>query len=201
VTIEAKELLALFKDHYPFTLESLFVQNSTGIWVVAEKGGDGVPVIDLGLGWQIPASVRAEVSCDQWPFTVTVSIHNSLAGSIVTEITVSAASGGSLSTTDLRIVAVDRVVYFAQVTVCAVFSFENDQSTADLAHLSGDAPSDHRMQRAAMAYRTATVMRRNATLDVASELGVSRATAGRVIRQCREAGLLGPALPKRAGEG
>lgn len=58
-----------------------------------------------------------------------------------------------------------------------------------------------RVEKAAELYRAAFERRsRSPTVDVARKLNVGRSTAARAIASARQQGLLGPALPNRAGE-
>ena len=94
----------------------------------------------------------------------------------------------SVSSVDLRRVAVDHVVYAVQLACVRLC----ESSVDPLIYAEPSTLSvDQRLERAAVVYRLALVLRRNATEDVAADLGVSRATAGRLVRECRDRGLLG----------
>ena len=159
--------------------------------------GEEIPVHDLALGVLVPLGVEVRVSRSDSPFSVTMKLFNELDGVVVQRLQVEAeTAGASLTSTDLRAIAVDRIVYKTQVWAfqSARLKYKWHRTmTADPHSLS---PSE-RLQRAATTYRLATIMRRNATEDVAAYLQVSRATAGRLIRRCREAGLLPPAKKER----
>ena len=156
------------------------------------------PTVDLGLGVGMPEMVRATVTAEGWNFDVEVTIRNMLAGPEVIALSAKAYEGHSISTADLRLIAIDRVVLDVQQASLGRTSpgldpiFRTPPTSLD---------KNERLMRAAVAYRLAVLMRMNATEKVARELDVSRATAGRLVRQARDAGLLGPAVGTKSGEG
>ena len=149
------------------------------------------PVHLLGLGVTMPMALKTTVTRSDWSFSVTMTLANAPDGAVVKRLDIEAAGAGvSLTSADLRTIAVDRIVrYVQQEQVEAAGRHKWDRTvTADPASLS---PSE-RLERVAMAYRLATIMRENATEAVAADLRVSRATAGRLVRRCRDEGLLPP---------
>jgi hypothetical protein len=146
----------------------------------------------------MPEMVRATVTAEGWNFDVEVTIRNMLAGPEVIALSAKAYEGHSISTADLRLIAIDRVVLDVQQASLGRTSpgldpiFRTPPTSLD---------KNERLMRAAVAYRLAVLMRMNATEKVARELDVSRATAGRLVRQARDAGLLGPAVGTKSGEG
>jgi hypothetical protein len=61
--------------------------------------------------------------------------------------------------------------------------------------------SDDTLREVADIYRKAHAERAAPTEAVATEMSISRTSAGRWVRRARERGYLGAALPRRAGEG
>lgn len=162
--------------------------------VAAEPGAH---VLDLGLGRYMPVAVTAGVTAPEWAFTVGITLFNRMDGAQVLDVRLMTNDTHSVSTADLRTVPVEAVVRAVQSTIIKrLADVESGVMIANAADLS----DDQRLQRAAVTYRTAVLLRGNATEDVAADLGVSRATAGRMIKRCREVGLLGPAKVTTAGE-
>jgi hypothetical protein len=155
------------------------------------------PTLDLGLGEGMPEMVRASVTGEDWNFDVEVTIRNTLAGPEIIAVSTKASEGHSISTTDLRLIAVDKIVFNVQLAALGRTSPGLDPI---LRAPATSLDKTDRLRRTAVAYRLAVLLRMNATEGVASALDVSRATAGRLVRQARDAGLLGPAIGTKSGE-
>jgi hypothetical protein len=68
------------------------------------------------------------------------------------------------------------------------------------AALRAQGPTEESLRVAARVYRMAHLVRDNPTGAVASAIGLPHSTAARWVQQARQAGFLGPAEPRRAGE-
>jgi hypothetical protein len=158
---------------------------------------ENYPTIDLGLGEGMPEMVRGTITAEGWNFDVEVTIRNTLAGPEVIAVSTKAAEGHSISTADLRLIAIDKIVFTVQAAALNRTSPGLDPIRLEPAT---SLTKTDRLKRAANVYRLAMVMRMNATETVARSLDVSRATAGRLVRQARDAGLLGPAIGTKSGE-
>ena len=125
-----------------------------------------------------PACVRLTlVSSDEQPLTAT-RIRIPL-GELVEEATVLAASHGEAR-------------YDPQEFLSSL--------TAAMTPAPGKLLPRERLEEAADVYRYALRLGQPPTNAVAEALNVSRSTAGRYVVRARRAGLLGPAVPGRAGE-
>lgn len=162
-----------------------------GKWVDVIDGElpRGVELVDVGMGLRIAEMVRGKVSVEAWPFVVVVTIENSGDRADVRSVEVESAAGSSVTSVQLRAVPVDFAVFLIQIVamgVCSPGVLAALRPVEELTH-------DEYLERVAGLYRYAVVIREDAAELVAETLGVSIATAGRLIRVCRERDLLGPA--------
>lgn len=146
--------------------------------------------VDLGSGVEVASTVRCDARRDGWGFVARVQLRNLQTGCLVERLELVADSSG-IEPEDLRRVPLDELEAVVQD---AAFPAENWKRFTRARH-------DDRVAAAATVYRLARILGNPPTRSVGESLGVSKATAGRLVRDARERGLLGPALGTVAGEG
>lgn len=151
--------------------------------------------LDLGCGVVIAASIRCDARREGWCFVARLRLRNLLTGSLVERLELIADDGHSVEPEDLRRVPLDELESVVQDA-----AFQGDGLRFDRAILVRNARGDDRPAAAATYYRLARIMGHPPTASVAENLSVSLATAGRLIRQARDRGLLGEAIGTVAGE-
>jgi len=165
--------------------------------------------VELAEGVRVPKRfstiVRPE-RADTLPYNVELMVGVENGRFVVDSLTARRRDGGPPVTSDgLRDVPVASLLrQAAQQMLVGLEDVDDDSSGAlvdDVQGLLNDAQSETRLRAIARSYRVAALLGDPPTQAVADAFGVARSTAGRWIAQAREMGVLGPALPRRAGEG
>jgi len=155
--------------------------------------------INLGLGVRAPKRCTVRATDEDWPFEVELVMVTEAFRTVVERVELRRRKGADEGVTPdgLRAVPLGEIVRRALATASgSFFSTPDPVMSADPAELD----EEQRIARAAVVYRLATLAGDAATQAVAEDLGVSRATGGRLIARARERGLLGAAIGTRAGE-
>lgn len=154
--------------------------------------------VHLDLGVRVATSLRIDADDDSWPFTVRATASAEGARLVVDSITFRRKEGvpDGINADGLRAVPIGDLLRRALARSVKFASSPDPTMSADPTELDEQA----RLRRAAVVYRLASLEGAKATQAVGQDLGVSRATAGRIIARARELGLLGAAIGPRSGE-
>jgi hypothetical protein len=155
--------------------------------------------INIGLGVRVAERCTIRATDDAWPFEVELETLVEGSRTVVQRVELRRLRGADEGVTPdgLRAVPLGEIVRRALTKTVRFASTPHTTMSADPAGLE----ESERLERAAVIYRLAALGGDPATQAVAQDLGVSRATAGRIVARAREQGLLGPAVGTRAGEG
>jgi hypothetical protein len=152
----------------------------------------------LGLGVRVATKYAIDVDHDDWPFAAKVAAHVESGRLIATVVTFRARDGerAGVNADGLRSLPIGEVLRRALAAGTRFASTPDPIMSADPSELG----QEERLRRAAVVYRLAALEGEKATNAVATDLGVSRATAGRLVARARDDGFLGAAIGPLAGE-
>jgi hypothetical protein len=189
----------------PFALEALGSARrvDTGDMVVIWDETGYVAEIHAGGGWQMPRSYQALVNRPGLPLCQ-LAIEATSTGPVCRHLTL---VGAPLTAAGIR-VPLRELVTEATSLVGARDDSSHPEPEPFMRALGeevarpepGKRLSDEWLKRVAAVYRDALSRGLPATDTVAEAFPISRSTAGRWVVEARRRGLLGPAVPGRAGE-
>lgn len=171
--------------------------------VTVLKPREPVARLHLGDGMSLPERFEAHVSSiDNVPYAFKLGIAIESGRAVVDSMEVLRTRDGPPVTNEaLRRLPIGEVTRAAVVAALSKYSSRTPiplagKGNARLSLLEGDA----RLEKVALIYRWATLLGHPPKETVAKDFEVSTATAGRLVRQARDAGFLGEAIGTKAGE-
>ncbi len=181
--------------------------------------------VDVDRGWvrlrdgvMLPRAFEATIEQVGEPLRATLGVEiDETGGATCRRLTLEPVDGSAVTTTATRNVRVSELLRTAcnaahyryvlgpdgspeprMMSLADVERFRRDFRGVD--RRRGKTPMSHELARAVLIYREALRSGLPPTATVAERQQVARSTAGRRIAAARKAGLLGQAIPRKAGE-